>query len=186
MKRWLAVLVVLVGTASAHAQFGIYGMGSAGKLSGFNSIYAGGTGLNKAGNFWAYGGTFGIYDDFLKLGPLKLGGDARGFAQHSSNSNNSDGNQIRGGLAGLRLALHAPLIPFKPYIQGEIGAASTNYGQNSSRTGNFAYQIQFGADFTVFPHLDLRAEYGIGKLDDVFGSGGATMQQLGIGAAVRF
>jgi opacity protein-like surface antigen len=160
-------------------------MGSAGKLSGFNSIYAG-PGLNSAGNFWAGGGTIGIYDDFLKLGPLKLGSDVRGFIQRSSNSNNTYGNQIRGGLIGLRLGLHAPLVPFKPYIQAEIGGASTNYGQNASRTGNFAYQVQVGADFTIFPHLDVRAEYGGGELVSVFGSGNVTLQQVGAGAVVRF
>src|SRR5580698_1613287 len=128
MKRWLAILVVLIGAASAHAQFAVYGMGSAGRLSGFNSIYATGgsnSTINSAGNFWAYGGTAGIYDDFLKLGPVKLGGDVRGFIERSSNSNNTYGNQLRGGLIGLRLALHAPLVPAKPYIQAEIGGAST-------------------------------------------------------------
>ena len=189
MKRLFAALVLLASFSVARAQFAVYGMGSAGKLSGFNSIYATSPtqpALNTAGNFWAYGGTFGIYDDFLKLGPLKLGGDVRGFIQKSSNSNNTYGNQLRGGLVGLRLGLHAPLIPFKPYIQAEGGGASTNYGQNSSRTGNFAYQIQFGADFTIFPHLDLRAEYGVGALVGVIGSTSNTMQQLGGGAVVRF
>jgi opacity protein-like surface antigen len=189
MKCLLAVLALSICAASARAQFAVYGMGSAGKLSGFNSIYAT-TGpvptLNTAGNFWAYGGTLGIYDDFLKMGPLKLGSDVRGFIQHSSNSNNTYGNQLRGGLVGLRLRLKAPLIPFRPYVQAEIGGASTNYGQNSSRTGNFAYQVQIGADFTIVPHLDVRAEYGVGQLVSVFGSGGNTMQQLGGGAVVRF
>jgi len=160
-------------------------MGSAGKRSGFNSIYTSPS-SNSAGNFWAGGGTLGIHDDFLTLGPLKLGSDVRGFIQHSSNSHNSYGNQLRGGLVGLRLGLHAPLIPFKPYIQAEVGGVSTNYGQNSSRTGNFAYQVQLGADFTVFPHLDVRAEYGGGELVSVFGSGNVTLQQVGAGAVVRF
>ena len=41
MKRWLVILVVLVGVKPlARAQFAVYGMGSAGRLSGFNSIYA--------------------------------------------------------------------------------------------------------------------------------------------------
>ena len=189
MKRLFAALVLLASFSVAHAQFAVYGMGSAGKLTGFNSLYATSPAqpaLNTAGNFWAYGGTLGIYDDFLKLGPLKLGGDVRGFIQKSSNSNNTYGNQLRGGLVGLRLGLHAPLIPFKPYIQAEGGGASTNYGQNSSRTGNFAYQIQLGADFTIFPHLDLRAEYGVGALVGVIGSTSNTMQQLGGGAVVRF
>ncbi|HEY5329867.1 MAG TPA: outer membrane beta-barrel protein [Acidobacteriaceae bacterium] len=189
MKRSLAILVVLLCAASARAQFAVYGMGSAGRLSRFNSIYAT-TGpvptLNSAGNFWAYGGTAGIYDDFLKLGPIKLGGDVRGFIERSSNSNNTYGNQLRGGLIGLRLALHAPLVPVKPYIQAEIGGASTNYGQNSSNTGNFAYQVQLGADFTIFPHVDLRAEYGLGQLLGVLGSNNSNMQQLGAGLALRF
>jgi hypothetical protein len=189
MKRWLAVLAVLICATSARAQFAVYGMGSAGGLSGFNSIYAtsgSNPGVNSAGNFWAYGGTAGIYDDFLKLGPIKLGGDVRGFIQHSSNSNNTYGNQLRGGLIGLRLALHAPLLPAKPYIQAEVGGASTNYGQNSSNTGNFAYQVQFGADFTIFPHIDLRAEYGVGQLLGILGSNRNTMQQAGAGLAIRF
>jgi hypothetical protein len=164
-------------------------MGSAGRLSGFNSIYATTSPVptvNTAGNFWAYGGTFGIYDDFLKLGPLKLGADGRGFVQSSSNSNNTYGNHLRGGLAGLRLALHVPLVPAKPYIQAEIGGASTNYGQNSTNTGNFAYQVQVGADFTIFPHVDARAEYGVGELIGVLGGNSNTMQQLGAGIVLRF
>jgi hypothetical protein len=189
MKRLLAALVLFLCASAARSQFAVYGMGSAGKLSGFNSLYATSPAqpaLNTAGNFWAYGGTLGFYDDFLKLGPLKLGGDVRGFIQKSSNSNNTYGNQLRGGLIGLRLGLHAPLVPFKPYIQAEVGGASTNYGQNSSRTGNFAYQIQLGANFTIFPHLDLRAEYGVGELIGVLGSTNNTLQQLGGGALVRF
>lgn len=189
MKR-LLVLFLLSAATAAHAQFAIYGMGSAGRLTGFNQIHTvpvGGTNtINTDGRFWAYGGTVGIYNDFLKLGPLKLGGDVRGFVQKSSNSNGAYDNQLRGGLIGLRLALHAPLIPFKPYIQGEIGGASTNFGQNASRTGYFAYQLQVGADFTVFPHLDLRAEYGGGQILSVLGSSKLPMQQLGGGVVVRF
>jgi hypothetical protein len=191
MKRWFAILVILVGTGSARAQLAVYGMGGAGKLSGFSEPSPAAPGANPGliittGNFWAYGGTAGIYDDFLKLGPIKLGGDVRGFVEKSSNSNNTYGNQLRGGLIGLRLALHAPLVPVKPYIQAEIGGASTNYGQNSSNTGNFAYQVQLGVDFTIFPHIDLRGEYGVGQLLGVLGGNNSNMQQLGAGLAVRF
>jgi len=190
MKRSLAILVVLLCAASTRAQFAVYGMGSAGRLSGFNSTADSPgpvpTASANDGNFWVYGGTAGIYNDFLKLGPIKLGGDVRGFIEQSSNSNNTYGNQLRGGLIGLRLALHAPLVPAKPYIQAEIGGASTNYGQNSSNTGNFAYQVQVGADFTIFPHIDVRVEYGTGQLRGVVGSDSNTMQQAGAGLALRF
>jgi hypothetical protein len=189
MKRSLAILALLMSAAVAHAQFAVYGMGSAGRLSGFNSIYAtngSNQTLNTAGNFWAYGGTGGIYDDFLRLGPVKLGADARGFFQHSSNSHNTYGNELYGGLVGMRLALRLPLVPVKPYIQGEVGGASTNYGQNSSNTGNLAYQVQLGGDFTIFPHIDLRAEYGIGQLVGILGGNNIPMQQLGAGLVIRF
>ncbi len=187
MKQWLAVLTVLVCATASRAQVGVYAMGSAGRVSGIPATGIGPGGPVVVGDksFWAFGGTFGVYDDFRRFGPLKLGGDARGFIQnHSSSSMNLNGNKLSGGLTGLRLSLHVPALPFKPYIQAEIGAASTNYGQNSFRTTNFAYQVQLGADFTVFPHLDLRAEYGGGEI--LSSSKSNPMQQLGGGAVIRF
>jgi opacity protein-like surface antigen len=185
MKSLLAALILSLAATTATAQFAVYGMGSAGKLSGFNSS-ASSTGPNTtSGNFWAYGGTFGVYDDFLRLGPLKLGADARGFVQKSSNSNTVD-SQLRGGFGGLRVSLHAPLVPFKPYIQAEIGGVGTNYGQNTIQTTKFGYQVQLGGDFTIFPHLDLRAEYGVGQAGSRYSSTSVTLQQLGAGAVVRF
>ncbi len=187
LKCCLAICAFFACAATAHAQLGVYAMASAGRLSGFNSIYAGtGPTINTAGNFWARGGTVGLYDNFLHLGPIALGGDVRGFIQTGSNSNNTYGDQLRGGLVGLRLGAHAPLIPFKPYIQAEIGGVSTNYGQNASRTGNLAYQVQVGADFTIFPHLDVRAEYGAGQVVSVLGSNDQTLQQIGAGLVLRF
>lgn len=182
MRRIVLSLLLSLSAAVAHAQFGVYGMFSAGKLSGFNTATSGTT--NTAGSFWAQGGTIGLYDDFLKLGPLKLGGDVRGFVQSSSHAPYN--NQLRGGLAGLRLALHLPAVPVKPYLQAEVGGASTNFGLNNSRTGYFVYQVQAGVDYTVFPHLDLRGEYGGGQVHSVLGSTSLPMHQLGIGAAVRF
>lgn len=88
---------------------------------------------------------------------------------------------------GFRLTASVPGLPVRPYVQAEIGGASTNYGINTSRTGNLATQVQVGGDFTVFPHLDIRAEYGRGELH--FGNGGIenkTMQQFGAGAVLRF
>lgn len=172
------------GIASAlPAQLAIYGMGSGGRLSGVN--VGAGTGAGAQGSVTAWGGTVGLYDNFLRLGPVKLGTDVRGFLQ-SSSGNNPNGNQVRGLLVGPRLALKLPMVPFKPYLQGELGAASTNYGVNASRTGNFAYQISGGLDVTIFPHLDAHAEYGAGQLDSVFGSSShQTLQEFGLGLVLR-
>ncbi len=135
-------------------------------------------------SFSAYGGTFGVYDDFLRLGPLKLGGDARYFQQ--TGSNNPYGNKLHGGLAGLRLGLKLPLVPFKPYVQAEVGGVGTNYGTQPNDAGVFAYEVQGGLDYTIFPHLDLRAEYGGGGIGAYAGNGRQTLQQVGLGAVVRF
>lgn len=189
------VAAVLIGVCAANAQVGVYAMGSAGRLSGYpvTSFTGLSTVTSTNNNLWAYGGTFGIYDNFVGLGPLKLGADIRGFLQTSSANNNTqtNQNQLRGGLVGLRLAGSAPLIPFKPYVQAEIGGASTNFGVNSSNTGGIAYQVQAGADFTIFPHLDVRAEYGVGQFTVLGGlSTGSqqrqTLQQLGVGGVIRF
>jgi Outer membrane protein beta-barrel domain len=196
MNRSLAIFVLALCAASARAQFAVYGMGSAGRLSGFSSTASSPgtvpTASFDGGNFWAYGGTAGIYDDFLKLGPIKLGGDARGFVQSSSSNFATSGtntNQLRGGLFGLRLAGSAPLVPVKPYIQAEIGAGNTNFGGSTTSTTGLIYQVQVGADFTIFPHLDIRAEYGAGQFVDVSGFGTndtRTLQQAGLGVVLRF
>lgn len=166
-------------------------MASAGRLSGSTSGLCSLSCVTfNTDTAWAKGGTFGVYDNFLKMGPLKLGSDARFFFQnHDRQVTLAQPNKIRGGLAGLRLALAAPLIPFKPYIQAEVGGVGTNFGIYSNTQTSFAYQVQLGADFTIIPHLDLRAEYGAGQISNnprTVTSSSTTLQQAGIGAVVRF
>lgn len=168
----------LLFAGSARAQVAVYAMGS----GGFVGSKSGSGGGSSSFNTW--GGTFGLYDDFLRLGPLKLGADARYFQETSSNSN-SYGNKLHGGLAGARLSLKLPLLPPKPYIQAEVGGVGANYGVNAQDTGTFAYQIQGGLDFTVVPHLDLRLEYGGGQIG-ASGANKTTLQEAGAGAVLRF
>ncbi len=176
-RRLVCVLFVgLVVAGTARAQFALYVMGSGGHL-GANAI-------NNTSAFTAYGGTVGGYDNFFGAGPLKLGGDARFFVQSSGNSN-TFGNQLRGGLLGMRLALHPPIFPLKPYVQAEVGGASTNYGIQSNRALNFAYQVQGGVDWTVFPHVDVRGEYGGGKALGSLGGTSSTLQEFGAGIVLR-
>jgi hypothetical protein len=194
MKRYLGMFLLVTCAVSAGGQIGIYAMGSAGNISSFSTPLSlpPVNGINGQ-NGWTYGGTFGVYDNFLSLGPLKLGADARGIAQGTSRSTTTTtyGNQIRGGMTGLRLALHAPLL--KPYIQAELGGVSTNYtalGQSSTRSLSGVYQVQIGVDYTLIPHLDIRGEYGVGQLFDypdvTNNSNKPRLQQAGIGAVLRF
>jgi hypothetical protein len=185
LKRLWAVValgVMLGWGGKAEGQVAIYGMGSGGFLS---SVYAPSGPLTvTSDSFSAYGGTFGVYDNYRHLGPVKFGGDGRFFIQSSSNGN-AYGNQLRGGLGGLRLALFSHAVPFSPYIQAEIGGVSTNYGTQSQRTLTFSYQVQGGLDYTIFPHLDARFEYGAGQIGALFPGNRQEMQQIGLGLVVR-
>jgi hypothetical protein len=178
---WLVLAMVACG--AAHAQLGVYGMGSGGYLSSVTA--ASGPLTLTSQSFGAYGGTFGVYKNFYKLGPVRFGADGRGFFQSSVN-NNAYGNQLRGGLGGARLSLFSKAAPFSPYVQGEVGVASTNYGTSSQRSSSFAYQISGGLDYTIIPRLDARFEYGDGQISAVYSGYRQTMQQVGLGLVLRF
>jgi hypothetical protein len=178
--HWLALAVVLLTTGSLRAQFAIYGMGSGGHESGPG--VGPHVGSDGNGSFTAWGGTFGVYKDMIHLGPLRLGADGRFFIENSGNST-PYGNKLRGGLAGARLDAHLPLIPLIPYMQAEVGGAATNNGTSSDLSTGFTYQVQFGIDFTILPHLDLRGEYGVGQI--FVESNNPTMQQFGGGLVLR-
>ena len=169
-KRYVGLVLLLAALVSvtAKGQVGIYAMGSLGHIGGVD------TGAASTGSLTGGGVTIGVYDSFVRLGPVDFGGDARYATQSSSEGH------INEGLVGLRFALRAPIL--QPYIQGEVGGGGTNYGTN---TGSFASQIQLGADYTLIPHIALRGEYGIGRLSAVFNSNHQTVQQFGIGVVVR-
>lgn len=179
----LSLFFLAASFSTADAQFAAYAMGSGGFLGSTSASQ--GSLLVQNGGFSAYGGTFGVYDDFLHAGPVHIGSDARYF-QDSSSNGNSYGNKLHGGLLGLRADLRAPAVPFKPYLQAEVGGVGTNYGTQPGDTASFAYQIQGGLDFTIFPHVDLRGEYGGGQISGVYSGTKQSMQEASFGVVVRF
>jgi hypothetical protein len=179
----IALLPVIALTSrAASAQIAPYAMFSAGHYSGLG--VGPGTGPTQSGGITSLGGTFGLYDDFLRVGPARLGSDFRGVIQNSANST-PYGNKLAAGLVGLRLdGSGVPFLPFVPYIQAEAGVAGTNNGTSTTKTTSFAYQVQFGGDFSVFPHIAVRLEYGAGQLTDT-GTTSHTLQTFGAGVVVR-
>jgi opacity protein-like surface antigen len=177
-----SIMSLTVFSSACDAQIGLYGMFSAGHYSGIGVGY--GTPANQSGGMTARGGTFGIYDNFMPLGPIKFGGDARFFVQNSANSS-TYGNKLAGFLIGPRLGIVLPPpIPVRPYIQLEFGGVGTNNGTSTSKSTSFAYQVNGGVDFTVVPHLDIRGEYGAGQLTSI-GNANHTLQEFGIGLVLR-
>jgi hypothetical protein len=142
-----------------------YAMVSAGHYSGLG--VGNGTAPTQSGGMTALGGTFGGYVLYPSPGPVQMGVDFRMIVENSANST-SFGNKILGGLVGLRIDGSGSLLPVVPYFQFEIGGAGTNNGTSQTRTGSFAYQAQFGADFPlVSRQVSARLEYGTGQLTGI-------------------
>src|SRR5271170_1778709 len=176
----LLASVALVSTASAHAQFGVYGMFTVDRLSNIVSspLPASPNEANARTNTAdPLGGTGGVYYDFKKLGPFTLGADLRGSILTTKRGAyvnfNDTGTRIYSVLGGVRGVIHTPKNWLKPYIQGSVGLGRSDYGlSNSTSTGqvilynNFEYEGLAGLDIKLLPVLDYRvAEFGYGGLD---------------------
>jgi hypothetical protein len=177
----LLAAVAVATTISAQAQVGVYGMFTVDRLSNIQSSPLPApttTGPNARLNTAdPLGGTGGIYYDFLKLGPIKLGADLRGSilsTKRGANvSFNDSGTRIYSALGGIRAVFHTPVAPLKPYIQGSVGLGRSDYGlSNTTSSGqvilynNFQYEGLAGLDIKLLPIMDWRvAEFGYGGLD---------------------
>jgi hypothetical protein len=137
----------------------------------------------ERGSISPVGGTFGVYNDFLRMGPVRLGGDGRFFIQNSG-GDKPYGSKAAGALFGLRLDTAGIPLPLQPYGQFEVGAAGANDGNSSTRSLGFTYQFQLGVDYTIIPRLDLRLEYGDGQMTGGTGPDRG-LEQLGAGLVLR-
>ncbi len=145
--------------------FSPYAMFSAGHYSGLG--VGNGTPSTQSGGMTALGGTFGGYFLYPSPNPIHIGIDGRLIVENSANSTQF-GNKILGGLVGFRIDGSGTQLPVVPYFQFEVGGVGTNNGTNTTRTGSFAYQAQFGADFPLAsPQIAARLEYGAGQLTSI-------------------
>lgn len=179
----LLASVALVSTASAHAQFGVYGMFTVDRLSNIQSSplapppFIDGKSTEVSNTVDPLGGTGGVYYDFKKVGPFTLGADLRGTiltTKRGADVNfNASGTRIYSVLGGVRGVIHTPKNWLKPYIQGSVGLGRSDYGlSNTTSNGqvvlynNFEYEGLAGLDIKLLPVLDYRvAEFGYGGLD---------------------
>jgi hypothetical protein len=169
--------VAIAATTSAHAQVGVYGMFTVDRLSNIQSSPLLPSPAPRVDPVNPLGGTGGVFYDFLKLGPVKLGADLRGSILTTKRgadvSSNGAGTRLYSTLAGVRGVFHTPLAPLKPYIQLSAGLGRTDYGlSNTTSSGhlilynNFEYEGLAGLDVKVLPIMDWRvAEFGYGGLD---------------------
>ncbi|WP_158942031.1 hypothetical protein [Granulicella sp. S190] len=182
----LATLAVAT-TVSARAQVGVYGMFTVNRLSNIASSPEQNPNVTstRTNSVDPLGGTGGIYYDFLKLGPIKLGADLRGSILTTKRggyeSFNGGGARIYSTLGGVRAVFKTPFAPLKPYVQGSVGLGRSDYGLLYTEAGvtdngivgnspilrnNFEYEGIAGLDIKLLPILDYRVvELGYGGLD---------------------
>jgi len=187
-------LVVGLGlmAVGARGQLGVYGMATATKNPGYSvTDLAYSSGYYSSPAYTAWGGTGGLFYNFVKIGPfLKIGVDGRlfhGSANENSTNAGSSNGAVTTGSGGARVEAHLLKFALKPYVQAEVGGLSSSTG-GTGDGGHFLYQIQFGADYTVFPHIDVRGEYGVGRSSGVLGVGATeheVIQTFGAGVVVR-
>ncbi len=179
--------VAVATTASAHAQLGAYGMFTVNRVSDISSSplplppNSTGSAFARANTVDPLGGTGGVYYDFLKLGPVKLGADVRGSLLNTKRGAyvnfNGPGARVYSALGGIRAVFHTPYASLKPYIQGSVGLGRSDYGLYVGRPvsqealpnlmfNNFEYEGLAGVDLKLLPIMDWRvAEFGYGGLD---------------------
>jgi len=176
-KALLLLAVVAFAAATAQAQFGVYGTFTASKLSGIKSSPEATNPAAVNNDVSPLGGGGGIYYDFLKVGPVKLGADLRGTIVTTKRgayvNANGGGARINSALAGVRVVFNAPVMRsvLRPYLQGSAGIGNTNYGllygSNGVKTKtNFEYMGYAGVDIPLLPIMDFRlVEFGMGALN---------------------
>jgi hypothetical protein len=184
---FLLAAVAIASTVSANAQVGVYGMFTVDRLSNIASSplplppNSTGPAFTRSNTVDPLGGTGGVYYDFLKLGPVKLGADLRGSILHTKRGAyvnfNGPGARIYSVLGGVRGSFNTPVKSLKPYVQVSVGLGRSDYGLYTGRPAsneplpnpiynNFQYEGFAGLDIKLLPILDWRvAEFGYGGLN---------------------
>jgi hypothetical protein len=187
-KAVLLLAAVAIATAtSSHAQVGVYGMFTVDRLSNIASSplppppNSTGSAFARSNSVDPLGGTGGVYYDFLKLGPVKLGADLRGSILTTKRGAyvnfNGPGARVYSVLGGVRGVFQTPVKSLKPYLQISAGLGRSDYGLYTGRPAsdqplpnavysNFEYEGLVGLDIKMLPIMDWRvAEFGYGGLD---------------------
>ncbi len=201
IRKALFLLPVLaLAAASAHAQFSVYGTVTLDHLTGINTSPVLNT-LSPApctsavttdctsyrSDVNPIGFTGGVSYDVKQVGPALLTADVRGVVEnnHEGAQTNAQGagTHLYSVLGGVKASFSTPFSLLRPYVEGAVGYARSNYGvltnagtltssgnpvrPGVSTQGNIEYHVFAGADLRVLPVLDWRVvELGYGALQE--------------------
>lgn len=199
-KALLLSPVLALAAASAHAQFTAYGTVTLDHLTGIdsapvlNTLTPGPCTSAVTTNCTSYkssvdpiGFTLGASYDVKQVGPALLAADLRVIVENNHEGaqtySQGAGTHIYSYLGGVKASFNTRLSYLRPYVEGAVGYARSNYGAltnagstNSSGNpvrpgvstqGNVEYHVFAGADLRVLPVLDWRVvELGYGALQE--------------------
>ena len=136
------------------------------------------------------GGTFGAYYDFMKIGPIKLGVDARGSIlttkRGALSASAGYGARISSGLGGVRGTFHA-YKALDGYVQASAGLGRSNFGllDPGSLQKGVEYHAFAGMQLHVLPYADFRVfEVGYGGIEA--GSHNYPLKSVSTGVVFHF
>jgi hypothetical protein len=170
-----ALVALVVSSAAAHAQIGVYMNPVAIRVS--NSVPDTGPFAflgEKSKSQVLYGYMLGGYDEFFSSGKLNAGIDMRLEDLHANHA------MLRDFFLGVRVSGTPWARPIKPYAQAAVGVTTTKAPNSTVHTSKGAYLISAGADYTIAKHVDFRIfEVGYGSLTTIssktVGAGGNTV-----------
>ena len=171
--RLFAAAAALLVTPAAHAQLlSVYGTFTDTHVSNVETgdLLSANTYTEQYTSFNAPGFGGGVTLNALNLPVISFGLDLRGSSKPGNNGADT-------GLAGLKLTVHPPLLPIKPYVQvsgGYLATRTTNLTtfpsssttvSNGSFVNHYAmYEVIGGIDYKLIHFVDLRLiEFGVGK-----------------------
>jgi hypothetical protein len=160
----VAVFASALATVAAQAQIGLYITPEATRIS--NSTADTGPfaflGQNSTSQMF-YGATIGGYYDFFQSTQgLHVGIDVRDSIVHGNNA------ALNSFLVGVRFSGKPASLPFRPYFQGSVGAATSRAPTNSLHVTRATYAAFVGADYPINRHIDWRVlEIGYGSATTV-------------------
>jgi hypothetical protein len=137
-------------------------------------------------SYWANGVGGGVTINLIPLPVVSLGLDLRGSTKPGTLGADT-------GMIGLKLAIHPPAIPIKPYIEAAAGylgtrTVSTSIPVGSTNNGTYvAWEVLGGIDYPVVSFLDVRAiEIGGGRGISTGSGSNASIFSVSSGVVVHF
>lgn len=182
----IALVLFLLSSIAARGQFGVYGIVTGERISGFTCTDPQGQCASPGGVAKPYGSIFGGYYDFRSIGPVRLGVDVRGSVLNSNKSATTyaasvDSVRQYSALGGVRGEFKTPFHWLHPYAQISGGYMHSNAASTIPTSYQNYTQLEgfVGADISLLPVMDLRAiELGAGE---AFGPSSHSIQSIGIG-----